>query len=374
VFITNFKQIIYFYKIIIFEKMKGNDDIIIPTKQISYKAIWNQEIDDFNPVCIYENGELNCQPLDVHYFPLSFLMKFKEDILNIINYIGCIIVEYDTNTEIGPRLEVTAFPVHPNYIFTVKHLYEPLIDTKIIGKHFTFGTLPRMHPYMIKEYKKRIKLNEKNTVQDGLFCKIKKIDEDSELYEEKYKKLISDLKYTELNRSCDFSFSFVKNNGKDKYFFDKDMCLIPSTETIQNGDIVAIIAYHGSIIDEWIEESYEGCENKPTMDQLRKMFDNFDHKCVSPGVVMEAGKYYFTVDCSILPGSSGAPVFKLDFSNKKIHWIGFVLSGAKGNGYNACMSVLHPGFSEYYKFIYHQWRIIGVTNKKLEKYVKFCEY
>jgi len=133
------------------------------------------------------------------------------------------------------------------------------------------------------------------------------------------------------------------------------------------GDIVAIIAYHGAVNLDWIEENYQGCEHIPTLDKLRNMFDNFNHKCVSAGIVMECGNYYFTVDCSILPGSSGAPVFKLNISGQ-IDWVGFVLSGAKGDGYNACMSVHHPAFVEFYKTIYKKWKNIESFNKEIDKF------
>jgi len=351
--------------------MRGENDILLPTKQFPYKAIWNQEINDFNPVCVYEYGKLVYPNLQKPYFPLSFILKFKEKIIQVIDAIGCVVVQYSENSDVQPRLEVTAFPLHPEYVFTVKHLYDPLLGTMIKGKEFTFINLPRVHPHMIKEYEIHDE-NEKEITNDIILCHLKKIDYDSDSYEEKYRYLFRDLKYTELNRCCDFVFSYVKHTIHGN--LNKNLCLVPSIEYIEKGDIVAIIAYHANITDEWIDENYIGLKQKPTLDKLRKMFDNFNHKCVSPGIVMEAGKNYFTVDCSILPGSSGAPVFKLRYKDKTIHWIGFVLSGAKGQGYNACMSVHHPAFVDYYKVIYEKWVNIGFTNEILDKYSKMHQY
>ena len=96
-------------------------------------------------------------------------------------------------------------------------------------------------------------------------------------YEEKYRYLFHDLKYTELNRCCDFVFSYVKHTIHGN--LNKDLCLVPSVEYIEKGDIVAIIAYHANITDEWIDENYIGLKQKPTLDKLRKMFDNFKYMC-----------------------------------------------------------------------------------------------
>lgn len=334
--------------------MRCDNDIRIPIHQISYKAIWKEELEDFNPVCIYENGDLT--HTQIVHFPLTMVIRCKENILKVIESIGAIVAEYGQQLQISPRLEVTAFPIHPKYIFSVEHLFDPLMGTRIVAQHYTFLTLPKIPPQMIKNYRKRSDID--------VFEIVKK-DIDVDQYEEKYAHLLNDLKQTKLNRICDFALSTIIENKN----IEKEMCIVPSIEIVQPGDIVAIIAYHAEVSEEWIQENYEGNQHIPTLDQLRNMFNNFNHKCVSAGIVMETGKYYFTVDCSILPGSSSGPVFKLNISGQ-IDWIGFVLSGAKGNGSNTCMSVHHPAFVEFYQTIYKEWVLLGYSNKDLEKYIQ----